>query len=137
MAEEFFNWDWIMLVQCLTGIYCDKVKFVGKCYCCCWLLFVLFVFFSLFFLNKKKIVWIFVKIYCDKVEVSIFEEYCQRIGKMLEHLRGQSAWNQGDSNQNIPPGPPLQFRQVANNNVEGDFSNFIKYKLLISEWFWA
>ncbi|XP_051164739.1 LIM/homeobox protein lim-6-like [Leptopilina boulardi] len=38
---------------------------------------------------------------------------------MLEHLRGQTTWNQGDSNQNIPPGPPLQFRQVANNNVEG------------------
>lgn len=55
---------------------------------------------------------------------------------MLEHLRGQTTWNQGDSNQNIPPGPPLQFRQVANNNVEGDFTNnfrYFKYDIIYRE----
>lgn len=68
------------------------------------------------------------------MEVSIFEEYCQKIDRMLEHLRGQAAWNQGDSNQNIPPGPPLQFRQVANNNVEGiiESANFDRFPLFVN-----
>ena len=38
---------------------------------------------------------------------------------MLEHLTAQNAWNQPDSNQNLSAGAPIQFRQVANNNVEG------------------
>ena len=40
---------------------------------------------------------------------------------MLEHLTAQNSWNHGDSNQNISSGPPIQFRQVANNNVEGKY----------------
>lgn len=39
---------------------------------------------------------------------------------MLEHLAA-NTWNQGDSNQSIASGPPIQFRQVANNNVEGEY----------------